>query len=167
MKDFPFSAKCESCGKERGKHITWGPGANYTSCPLHDGQINYSSYFTYEGFVRGPKLYGTSDDAVRMKAKLCEICRKSWHAHYHPIVPIENFFIMHCEATDSDGFPYRDPIKFFTVDGVRFGPPPSQTKIIKLEEDISQWKIFRDHGLLPHECVCRRPKKGCAFHDEP
>lgn len=30
--------------------------------------------------------------------------------------------------------------------------------------DLSDWRVWRDHGLEPGHCVCRIPKELCRFH---
>ncbi len=33
--------------------------------------------------------------------------------------------------------------------------------------DLSDWRVWRDHGLQPGECVCKIPRAQCEYHRDP
>lgn len=57
-----------------------------------------------------------------------------------------------------DGFPGKRfrQIRFVLVEAVK---PPTPTAA-----DLSDWKVWRDHGLQPGECVCKMPRELCTYH---
>ncbi len=56
-----------------------------------------------------------------------------------------------------DGIPGRmfRRYRFVVVEETK---PPTRTL------DLSDWKVWRDHGLQPGECVCKIPRTQCDYH---
>lgn len=59
-----------------------------------------------------------------------------------------------------DGLPGKGFLqsRFVVVEEVRTASAPTPTV------DLSDWRVWRDHGLQPGECVCKMPRQQCDYH---
>lgn len=50
------------------------------------------------------------------------------------------------------------------LDGIHNTFSIRRFSIITGPPDLSDWRVWRDHGLQPGECACKMPKKECWIH---